>query len=1414
VSFSGGATVNFPLTAITSDATKTSAQNAISTIISNGGTSIGAGMQSGQSELNKGNTQVHQGMVLLSDGIENTAPYVAGVLSTIPTNTDIYTIALGSNSDQAMLNNIAQQTGGVYYFAPDANQLLSIYNQIRSNVIRQQVFFTFSGSVGQGATQLAYALVDALTCLATFSITFQGGDVDLELVTPSGVVINPGSVTSNPNVTFNEGPTYDFYTIKAPEAGQWTLRIIGANVSGTQAYSGSLQGASLLTMDAFLDKTEYITGQPILVRAKLLVNAQPIAGATVAAEVQVPTTSHAKYRAMMAQRYPPAQEEASAAPISPSRFTTLGEGHAIAANEPLVMSYAGVPLTLFDDGTHGDGAANDGVYGNYFANTAKDGSYTFTVKASGAASPGGQFHRESTFSTFVKPGTAVSVISISPNRGQVGQTLNVTVNGSNFVNGAALAFSGSGISVNSVSFVNATQLTANLAIAPNALEGPRDVIVTNPNGQSGTGPGLFEVVACGLTTFVDNFDSGTDNWLLKTPTRWGINVFNGNPAFCLGGPLSVSDEFAVLRGEPWLDFDLTLKAKSDAGSNHNYFVLFDVPDAVNANMNGYYLQFATGGVRLYRTIGNKGAEIAFAPGDYVSDTDFHEINVARRSPNIKISVDGLALLDLDDATFKVGSIGFGSFNSEACFDDVRLTGARSQSDHFVETFEDGNANGWTPLNPSRWQITTDGGSLSYFLNTTTYESPDGIRMGEISLLNDSTYSDFILECQARSVDAGANREAADLCLAFGYQDIDSYYYVNFNSGAGLTQLHRIDNGAGTPLATYTQSTFADGNYHSLRIERSGSQISVFFDDRELFVVNNSYFGPGKIGVGSYNDSGFFDNIHVSRGTCSLTTPAVTKIVIPKELKVPVGGKLDVPIIVSTPSVVGFAQFTVEYDGNDLQFDNATVGGDALGFAVAQQNANLPFPPTTPGTTRNVLVQISGGGANTFTGQDKTVAVLHFTAIGSAGAFTPLASDTDCGHTFLTTAALQDICGGQVIFVNGDATITNPISISGTVRYYSAARPIPNATISLTGAATATTTTNPNGFYAFSNVAAGSYTWTPSKTGDVRGAIRGSDVLKILQALAFLSTLNPDERIAADVDGNGSVTGADAVAMLRYLAFLSSGTANAGQWKFSPSNYSLTINGAVTGDFKAYLLGDVNGDWTPTTPLALATTPPQLVIGPARWRENELRVPLRVPENAVRVYSVVASLDWEVPAAVEFRFEPARDEVYAAINTLEKNKTHLALVRLNGFAPGELIGELIGSVSEPGAATSPQNGVLGQVTALQVNDVELAGDLIRDAAVTLPASFALYSNYPNPFNAQTAIRFAIPAGEEKTEVRLEIYSIYGQLVRQVYRGAAQPGYHTQAWDGRDDHGKPVSSGVYIYRLRAGEFVANKRLLLLK
>jgi hypothetical protein len=94
---------------------------------------------------------------------------------------------------------------------------------------------------------------------------------------------------------------------------------------------------------------------------------------------------------------------------------------------------------------------------------------------------------------------------------------------------------------------------------------------------------------------------------------------------------------------------------------------------------------------------------------------------------------------------------------------------------------------------------------------------------------------------------------------------------------------------------------------------------------------------------------------------------------------------------------------------------------------------------------------------------------------------------------------------------------------------------------------------------------------------------------------------------------------------------------------------------------------------------------------------------------------------------------------------------------------------------------------------------------------MPSQFSLNQNYPNPFNPQTKLEFTLSKG---CHVRLDIYNILGKRIRTLINEHQTAGYKRVSWDGKDDNGNEVPTGVYFYRIKAGEFTQAKKMILLK
>ncbi len=123
-----------------------------------------------------------------------------------------------------------------------------------------------------------------------------------------------------------------------------------------------------------------------------------------------------------------------------------------------------------------------------------------------------------------------------------------------------------------------------------------------------------------------------------------------------------------------------------------------------------------------------------------------------------------------------------------------------------------------------------------------------------------------------------------------------------------------------------------------------------------------------------------------------------------------------------------------------------------------------------------------------------------------------------------------------------------------------------------------------------------------------------------------------------------------------------------------------------------------------------------------------------------------------------------------------------------------------------------NDTGGQATRCRDDfSFQLATAVGKERPIEMPSTFVLEQNRPNPFNGETVIRFGLPVS---SEVRLIVYNSFGQTVRTLVTGPKEPGYHTVRWDGRNESGNQVSTGLYFIEFRSSQFRFVKKAVLLR
>jgi len=348
VSFSSSASYNYYLNTLT-DAVKTSIKSAIDWISAWGGTAMGRGLRYGYNDfINRGDPTHAWAMVLLSDGYHNTGEHPNNVLPSIKSqDIVVYTIGLGPSVDKNLLEYIATETGGKYYYTPTSDQLNEIYESIVGKVIGWQTILKRYLTILSNQIIHINVPIDPSVSEATFSISWSGSDLDLILYKPDETMIDPGVAATDPNIDYVEEATYEFYRVRKLDSGDWKMEIIAVSVPpGGEEFTATVTGTSALSMSLSTDKDQYNQGEAVKTTVSLTEDGSPIVGANVMADISLHDNS--------------------------------------------IESFI-----LYDDGGHGDGAANDGVYANYFVNTLQIGDYEVEATATGTTLTGNPFSRES-----------------------------------------------------------------------------------------------------------------------------------------------------------------------------------------------------------------------------------------------------------------------------------------------------------------------------------------------------------------------------------------------------------------------------------------------------------------------------------------------------------------------------------------------------------------------------------------------------------------------------------------------------------------------------------------------------------------------------------------------------------------------------------------------------------------------------------------------------------------------------------------------------------------------------------------------------------------------------------------------------------------------------------------------------------
>ena len=351
----------------------------ILSVSAGGNTNIGSGLTIAHKHLSSCDSKGKMAL-LMTDGQHNTGTYEPEVETFVQSGWPIYTVAFGKDADQNTLRKIAEKTSGCF-FPADTFNLTSVYNRINVQTHNGSIFRSYNDYIKPGKI-LSYIIpVDTDSKKIGFFTNWQGSRMETAITSPSGQIINKNSYSQLGK--YSEEPSYTFYEIENPQAGNWQVRISPFDVpsNGEQINFHSFSYSDI-SSNILAFQPAYSNNQQVQIAVKVTEKAgerqAPLQGMRITADIKKPS----------------------------SKLTNIIRGQVSGGvsslkqlrAEDIMSIYNEITslkrqVQLYDDGQHGDVNPGDGIYANSYADTPSNGPYIVTVFLNGNTSSGKHIDR-------------------------------------------------------------------------------------------------------------------------------------------------------------------------------------------------------------------------------------------------------------------------------------------------------------------------------------------------------------------------------------------------------------------------------------------------------------------------------------------------------------------------------------------------------------------------------------------------------------------------------------------------------------------------------------------------------------------------------------------------------------------------------------------------------------------------------------------------------------------------------------------------------------------------------------------------------------------------------------------------------------------------------------------------------------
>ena len=595
----------------------------------------------------------------------------------------------------------------------------------------------------------------------------------------------------------------------------------------------------------------------------------------------------------------------------------------------------------------------------------------------------------------------------------------------------------------------------------------------------------------------------------------------------------------------------------------------------------------------------------------------------------------------------------------------------------------------------------------------------------------------------------------------------------------------------------------------------------------IVVMAASEYGNGKVwAVGDFNiwandyasqniGIDYYDNqqlaLNVFDWSCT-TKPGAAVVVSMPDTCVKLGEFILIPVNVSdvTDKGVYSAEITLSFDKSILKATDATLlgtiaEGRLMFFNKYDDSIRIAISGTAP---------LSGSGPLVYVGFNvlslpKDSTIIHFDRMRFNEGIPPVT----------TKDAVIKPC--------------EVFQISGVIRYCLNNNPVDAALVKITGGKTDSVLTDASGGYSFLNLTGEmDYTVRPDKADDASGSITAYDASLILRYVVHLINFSSCQKLSADVTGNCEVSAYDASYILRHVVGQITQFPVGKDWRFFPATFVLDANPCLgipdsifyaaladnkfNQDYKGILYGDVSGNWAGK--VVIAGIPKQISVLPKITAKEfivkpgeEFTLPLELADLG-ETYSAEFSLGYNADWLEAKTVTPS--ELTSGFMLEQKISDSQIKIALAGANPVTGSGTFVGITFKVSDKAKIGDRAEIKLQNLRLNESDLMEPnlaYVVSVSAQVPKEFSLSQNHPNPFNPATTIQYSLPV---RSQVVLDVYNLLGQKVTTLVDEVKEAGIHQVIWNGKDNKGNTVTSGVYFYRIKADNFSEVKKMVLMK